>query len=145
MLTLTRRSTANSEKQADFTLQLTAEERTRSRHHFTTQEGKTLYLQLPRGTVLKAGDLLTNEAGDAIVQVMAAPEPVLTVTASNKLDLLRAAYHLGNRHVVLEITTHYLRLSLDPVLKSMLENLGLHVVEEVVPFQPEMGAYHHHH
>jgi urease accessory protein len=145
MLTLTQRSTTNSEKPVDLTLLLTAEERTRSRHNFTTQEGKAVYLQLPRGTVLRAGDLLTDTAGDAIVQVVAAPEPVLTVTATHALDLLRAAYHLGNRHVALEITTYYLRLSPDPVLKSMLEKLGLQVVEEVVPFQPEMGAYHHHH
>jgi urease accessory protein len=145
MLTLTQRSTANSEKLVEFTLVLTAEERTRSRHNFTTQEGQAVYLQLPRGTVLTAGDLLTNEAGNPIVQVLAAPEPVLTVTADNELDLLRAAYHLGNRHVALEITTQYLRLAPDPVLKSMLEKLGLHVVEEVVSFQPEMGAYHHHH
>ena len=130
----------------DLTLPLTAEDRTRSRHHFQTETGEAVYLQLPRGTVLQHGDLLTTEAngteGGAIVQIIAKPEPVMTATAHSLLELLRAAYHLGNRHVPLEVTETYLRLSPDPVLKAMLEQLGLHVSEAVLPFQPEAGAYH---
>lgn len=57
--------------------------------------------------------------------------------------LLRAAYHLGNRHVPLEIGATYLRLSPDPVLRTMLEQLGMNVLEAVLPFQPELGAYGH--
>jgi urease accessory protein len=76
---------------------------------------------------------------------VAKPEPVLTATAQNPLDLLRAAYHLGNRHIPLEIAATHLRLSPDPVLKSMLEHLGMEVREEISPFYPEMGAYGHHH
>ncbi len=126
------------------TLSLTAEERTRSRHRFETPEGKALFLRLPRGTVLQDGDLLQSETGDAIA-IVAKPEPVLSVTAKNPLDLLRAAYHLGNRHIPLEIASTYLRLSPDPVLKGMLEQLGVEVHEEVLPFQPEIGAYGHRH
>jgi urease accessory protein len=121
---------------------LTAEERTRSRHRFETLAGETVYLQLPRGTVLRDGDLLRSQDG-VLVQVVAKPEPVLTVTAPTPLALLQAAYHLGNRHVSLEITPTALRLSPDPVLRDLLEQRGLQVMEETQPFHPEMGAYGH--
>jgi len=149
-------------------LALTAEERTRSRHRFTTEEGIVVYLRLPRGTVLQQGDWLSSEGmatlaagpGEAIaapfaqrsqreiasavqyVQVQAKAEPVLTVTASSPLALLRAVYHLGNRHVPLEISPHYVRLAPDPVLQAMLTQLGVSVLAEMAPFAPEMGAYH---
>lgn len=100
-----------------FTLSLTAEERTRSRYRFEIPEGQEVFLRLPRGTVLQDGDLLRSPTGE-IIQIVAKPEPVLTVTASQFLDLLRAAYHLGNRHVSSEITANYLRLSPEPVLKK---------------------------
>lgn len=124
-------------------LALTAEERTRSRHRFQTQQGQTVFLELPRGTVLRDGDRLASEDGQ-VVQVVAKPEPVLTVRADTSLALLQAAYHLGNRHVPLEITPAYLRLSPDPVLRDLLMQRGLQVTAEVQPFQPEAGAYGRH-
>ena len=145
MLTLTQRLPENTNAAVSFTLWLTAEERTRSRHRFETPDGQALYLRLPRGTVLRDRDLLQSESGEVTVCVRAKPEPVLTVTAKGPLKLMQAAYHLGNRHVPLEITTTYLRLSPDSVLKSMLEHLGVEVQEEVMPFQPEIGAYGHSH
>lgn len=145
MLTLTQRLQANSDALASFTLALTAEERTRSRHRFSTADGQVLYLCLPRGTVLRHGDLLQAEKDRSLVRIAAKPEPVLTVTAQTPLLLLRAAYHLGNRHVPLEIAATYLRLSPDPVLRTMLEQLGIDVLEAVLPFQPELGAYGHSH
>jgi urease accessory protein len=126
-------------------LWLTAEDRTRSRHHFTTDDQTSVYLQLPRGTLLQDGDILTVETGEIAVKVAAKPEPVLTISSNDSIDLLRAAYHLGNRHVSLEITPTYLRLSPDPVLEGMLAQLGLQVVAEVAPFRPEGGAYSHQH
>ena len=123
---------------------LTAEERTRSRHSFITEDKTPVQLQLTRGTTLQEGDLLTTEAGDILVQVSAKPEPVLTVTSDDSINLLRAAYHLGNRHVSLEITPNYLRLTPDPVLVKMLTQLGLEVIAEVAPFCPQGGAYSHH-
>jgi urease accessory protein len=123
---------------------LTAEERTRTRHRFDVPDGETISICLPRGTVLREGDILRSPAGE-LLHIIARPEPVLTVTASNSLALLRAAYHLGNRHIRLEITSTHLRLSPDSVLKAMLEQLGLEVCEEVVPFYPEVGAYRHSH
>ncbi|MBD2304882.1 urease accessory protein UreE [Chroococcidiopsis sp. FACHB-1243] len=144
MLTITDRLPAINSAVNAFTLVLTAEERTKSRHRFETEEGETVFLRLPRGTVLRDGDLLRSDNGEYLILVKAKSELVLTVTAATSLDLLRAAYHLGNRHVPLEIGTNYLRLSPDPVLQAMLEHLGVMVIEENAPFQPEVGAYGHH-
>ncbi|BAZ10163.1 urease accessory protein E [Calothrix sp. NIES-4071] len=144
MLTVTRRLPPNPDAVVTLTLALTASERTRSRHRFETEDGKTLFLRLPRGTVLQNNDILVDE-NETLVRIIAKPEPVITVTAHNEFDLLRAAYHLGNRHVPVEITPHYLRLAPDSVLQSMLEHLGLHVKAEISTFHPETGAYGHHH
>jgi urease accessory protein len=144
-LNLTNRLPPDPSSPIHFTLSLTAEERTRSRHYFETDEGQEVYLRLPRGTVLRHGELLRSEDGNTIVQVIAKPEPVMTVTAPTPLDLLRAAYHLGNRHVALEVTETYLQLSPDPVLKTMLEQLNVQVAETIAPFEPEAGAYGHRH
>lgn len=144
MLTVTDRLPAINSAVNAFTLVLTAEERTKSRHRFESEEGETVFLRLPRGTVLRDGDMLRSDNGEFLILVKAKSEPVLTVTAATSLDLLRATYHLGNRHVPLEIGTTYLRLSPDPVLQAMLEHLGVMVVEENAPFQPEVGAYGHH-
>jgi len=127
------------------TLALIAEDRTRSRHRFMTVEGEEINLQLPRGTVLKEGDILADANNQAIAIVVAKPEPVLTVIAHNALDFLRAAYHLGNRHIALEVTETYLRLLPDSVLEDMVLKMGLTVIKETQPFQPEAGAYQHHH
>lgn len=143
--TLTRRLPDAVDTTVSLTLSLTAEERTRSRHRFQTADGQVVFLHLPRGTVLRDGDLLESEAGELVVRIVAKPEPVLTVQAETPLALLQAAYHLGNRHVPLEIAPTYLRLSPDPVLRDMLQHRGLSIVEDVQPFQPGVGAYGHAH
>ncbi|MDI9636467.1 urease accessory protein UreE [Geitlerinema splendidum] len=142
-LTLIQRLPANPEAKVSFSLSLTARERSRSRYSFETPEGNAVLLRLPRGTVLADGDLLQATDGETLVRVVAKAEPVLHVTPQTPLDLLKAAYHLGNRHVPVEIHLTYLRLEPDPVLKGLLEQLGLEVSEEVFPFQPEAGAYSH--
>ncbi len=144
-LTVTERVSEVGAAMESVTLALTAEERQRSRHYFETEAGEGVYLHLPRGTVLKHGDVLATSQGDRTVTILAKPEPILRVTAHHPLDLLRAAYHLGNRHVALEVTETHLSLSPDPVLQTMLEQLGLQVEPVVAPFQPETGAYGHHH
>jgi len=146
MLILTQRLSVDSATELiDFTLYLTAEERARSRSRWETPAGEPVYLRLPRGIVLGDRDLLTSEDGSARVLIAAKPEPLLIVTAKTPLDLLRACYHLGNRHVPLEIAPGELLLNPDPVLQSMLEHLGLEVRAAVLPFQPETGAYGHSH
>jgi urease accessory protein len=145
MVVLTERLPIETKVEVSFTLPLTAEARTKTRQRIEISEGKWICLRLPRGTVLKDGDLLLSEADDVVVRIVAQSEPVMTVRGKTQLDLLRAAYHLGNRHVPIEITPEYLRLTPDPVLHSLLIQLGLQVTEETVPFHPEKGAYGHSH
>ncbi len=145
MLTFTQRQPPNPDVWVSLSLSLTAEERTRSRYRFQADDKQMVCLRLPRGTVLQDGDILQDETNSISIKIIAKPEPVLTVTAQNHLDLIKAAYHLGNRHVQLEITPNYLRLSPDSVLHQMLEKLGLQVTEDILPFQPETGAYGQHH
>ena len=103
-------------------------------------------LQLPRDGALRPGDQLTDDGESVCIHVSAASEPLLHVTADHPLALLKAAYHLGNRHVALELLEHALWLHDDPVLRGMLEQRGLSVEFCVRPFDPEGGAYgvHHH-
>ena len=136
---------ATTDVTVNFTLSLTAEERTRTRHRYQMPDGTDVYLRLPRGTILEDGDLLQSEDSNVVVRIAAKPESVLTVTAQEPIGLLRASYHLGNRHVLLEVAPDYLRLSPDPVLQAMLEQMGVTITQEVVPFKPERGAYGHHH
>ncbi len=145
MITFTKHLLANPDVVVSFTLPMTADDRTRSRHRFEMDAGEVVNLCLPRGTVLRDRDLLQSEDGSCLVLVTAKPESVLTVRASTGLLLMRAAYHLGNRHVALEVTDNYLRFSPDSVLQGMLEKMGLEVIAEIVPFQPETGAYGHSH
>lgn len=142
MLNLVRRCPADPEAEVVAHLSLTAAARSRSRCRVTTDCGQQAQLNLPRGTLLRHQDLLLSEQGQK-VRVLALPEAVLTVTAATPLQLLRAAYHLGNRHIGLEITPTYLRLEPDPVLAAMMVQLGLSVQAETAPFEPEAGAYGH--
>jgi urease accessory protein len=123
-------------------LALTAHDRTRSRHRFVAIDGTPIQLNLPRGSLVRGNTLLASADG-LRVRVVAKPEPVLRVTADSPLALTRAAYHLGNRHVPLEITPDSLTLEPDAVLEAMLLQLGGLTVESLVrPFEPEAGAYH---
>ena len=145
MLTFTKHLPANPDAVVSCCLPMTADDRTRSRHRFETEDSEVVNLRLPRGTVLRDRDLLQSEDGSCLILVSAKPEPVLTARASTPLLLMRAAYHLGNRHVALEVADNYLRFSPDSVLQGMLEKMGLEVIAEIVPFQPDMGAYGHSH
>lgn len=122
-------------------LALTAEERTRLRGLRHSTNGQPLLLQLPRGEPLEPGEFLAPEGGPERVQVAAAPEPLLRVQAADGLALLQAAYHLGNRHVAMEIHLQELRLLHDPVLAHLLRHRGLSVEAIEAPFHPETGAY----
>ena len=121
-------------------LALTAEERARSR---LVLEAAGIALRLPRGTVLCENDVLRTVDGQA-TRVVAKPESVLRVTSEHRADLVRAAYHLGNRHVPVELHVDHLVLGNDPVLAEMLKRLGVRIEEREQPFFPESGAYEHH-
>ncbi|MEY2976863.1 MAG: urease accessory protein UreE [Prochlorotrichaceae cyanobacterium] len=125
------------------TLSLCAADRQRSLGQGVSNQGCYYQWRLPRGSSLLDQAYLGTPKGDRWVQVVALPEPVLTVTSDHPLHLLQAAYHLGNRHVALEITATYLRLAPDPVLLHLLrDHLQVTVTEEIVPFHPILGAYH---
>jgi urease accessory protein len=121
-------------------LLLPFELRRKSRFKATLGNGTAVALFLPRGSVLRDGDLLEAEDG-SLLRIEAAPENILLVTAETSYALMRAAYHLGNRHIPVELGKDYLKLEIDPVLQEMLGQLGVSVREETSPFQPEGGAY----
>jgi urease accessory protein len=123
------------------------DQRAKSRLRTQLSSGEEAALLLERGTVLRGGDKLQTEDG-RLVQVVAAPETVSTVTAEQAAMLARAAYHLGNRHVALQIGPGWLRYLHDHVLDDMVRGLGFQVITETAPFEPEAGAYgngHQHH
>ncbi|MEO7761335.1 MAG: urease accessory protein UreE [Casimicrobiaceae bacterium] len=124
----------------DATLTLPFELRRRSRLLVRLDDGEEAGLFLPRGTVLRDGDLL-EATGDRVVRVIAADEDVYEVRPSGRCSLAQAAYHLGNRHVQVELGVDALKIARDPVLRDMLDQLGATLDEKRAPFHPEPGAY----
>ena len=126
--------------------------RQKSRLGATDSQGRAIGVFLPRGTLLRGGDVLVAEDG-SLIRVIAAPQTVLRITPcavhGSPFDLTRAAYHLGNRHVPIELTPEHLQIEPDHVLADMLRAMHLTVVELQAPFEPEGGAYaahgHGHH
>ena len=138
MIHLTERITVSGH--IDDTLELPFDLRQKSRLRCKLASGQEAALFLTRGIILRGGDLLKSEDG-LVVQIVAAQEPVYNVIAPTQRDLMCAAYHLGNRHVPLQIGDSWLRLEQDYVLKDMLIGLGMQVAETMAPFEPEAGAY----
>ena len=126
------------------TVELDWDVRQKSRFAATDSTGRQLGIFLPRGTVVRGGDVLVAEDG-SLVRVLAAPQPVLVITAcaqhGTPFDLTRAAYHLGNRHVPLELQPDHLKIEPDHVLADMLRAMHLTVNEAQAAFEPEGGAY----
>jgi urease accessory protein len=118
----------------------------RQKSRFETQDslGRSIGVFLPRGTVLRGGDVLLAEDG-SLVRVQAAAQQVLRITHcpnhGTPFDLIRAAYHLGNRHVPIELKPGFLQIEPDHVLAEMLRAMHLIVGEVQAPFEPESGAY----
>jgi urease accessory protein len=140
MLHVTISTRARAEGRTSARLVLPFELRQRSRLLAVLDNGEQVGLILPRGTVLRGGDRLLASDG-RLVEVVAAAEQVSIVRSADARTLARAAYHLGNRHVAVQITADSLRLLRDHVLDDMLRGLGLHVEADVLPFEPEAGAY----
>lgn len=121
-------------------LELTYDTRKKSRFKARTSSGEQLGVILPRGRVLRGGDVLADESG-ALVRVIAAPEQISRVRSEDPWLLARAAYHLGNRHVPLQVDSDWLGYQHDHVLDAMVRGLGLQVSVEQASFEPEEGAY----
>ncbi len=119
---------------------LTFDERKKSRHRTSTACGKDFGWFVERGIVLSQNDVLKCKDG-TLIRVLAADEEVSDVTTQDALLLMRAAYHLGNRHVPLQVAPTFLRYQRDHVLDEMVIGLGLTVSHVAASFQPENGAY----
>jgi urease accessory protein len=127
-------------------LRLPFERRQKSRLRTRLASGEEVALMLPRGDILRGGDLVQGADG-RVIEIVAEPEQVLHVVCAGPAALARAAYHLGNRHVPVQVGEGYLRLVVDHVLEEMLKGLGAQVIRMEAPFEPEAGAYgggHHH-
>lgn len=127
--------------------------RQKSRLRTKLTDGEDAWLLLQRGDILRGGDKLLASDG-RVVEVIAQPEDVLQVVCADAVALARAAYHLGNRHVPLQVGDGFLRIAADHVLEDMLKGLGATLTPMRAPFEPEAGAYgshgahgggHHHH
>jgi len=148
MLILNQRTTAP----ATDSVALAYDERKRSRLKVRLASGLEAGIFLERGDHLHGGDKLLAEEGGAVVEILAAPEKLIEAVADSPLLFARAAYHLGNRHVPVQILPTdnggKLRFQTDHVLAEMVKGLGCTVGEAEAPFQPESGAYgggHHQH
>lgn len=126
------------------TVELDWDVRQKSRFDATDSQGRQLGVFLPRGTVVRGGDVLVAEDG-SLVKVIASAQPVLVITHCSQhgtpFDLMRAAYHLGNRHVPIELQPDHLKIEPDHVLAGMLRAMHLIVSEAEAAFEPEGGAY----
>lgn len=142
MLLIEHRYTGTDESTK--TLTLNFDQRTKSRLRTTLDSGEDAGLFLPRGTILRGGDRLLASDGD-IIEVCSSPESLIEARCENLLDLARAAYHLGNRHVPVQVGGDmrggWLRLADDHVLADMLRGLGCMLSHLEAPFEPEAGAY----
>jgi urease accessory protein len=142
MLTIRERIAVREPATAQLVLPFELRQRSRLRAHLAS--GQEVGLFLERGIVLRGGDLLRADDG-TVIEVVAALEMVSTVRDSDATRLARAGYHLGNRHVPVQIGQGWLRYGHDHVLDDMVRGLGLTVVVEQAPFEPEAGAYGHSH
>lgn len=121
-------------------LELGYDERVKSRLAAVCKDGTAVAVLLPRGTVMRDGTLLCADDG-AIVRVVAASQPVFRITADSTLTLVRAVYHLANRHVPARLAADHALIEADPVLERMLQSLGARIERLHAPFDPEPGAY----
>ncbi|RJL70483.1 urease accessory protein UreE [Acinetobacter radioresistens] len=124
-------------------VELTFDTRQKSRFRATLNSGIDIGADLPRTGILRSGSFIATEQGD-ILRIDAKPERLMQVIAQSDFDLVKAAYHLGNRHVPLMLTPSALYIEPDHVLAEMVTGLGLTVAEIEHPFEPESGAYAQH-
>ena len=133
-----RREAYRLEVRGRLELPFDARQKSRLRTHLAS--GEEAALMLPRGEVLRGGDLVVASDG-RVVEVVAAAERLLHVECAAATELARCAYHLGNRHVPVEVGKGFLRLAEDHVLEKMLAGLGAKLTHVTAPFEPEAGAY----
>lgn len=129
-----------SETQATASVTLPLDLRIKTRQRVTLDSGEDAGIFLEKGAILRGGEKLQSEHG-LVVEIIAADEQVSSVYVDDGLALAKAAYHLGNRHIPLQIEAGVLRYQHDHVLDEMVQGFGLGVTVELAPFEPEGGAY----
>ena len=122
------------------TIVLDFDDRHRRRMAMTGTRGLEFLLDLEHATVLRGGDALVLDDG-RLVEVVAAPEPLIEIRGADPQHLVRIGWHLGNRHLPTQITARGLRIRRDHVIEAMVKGLGARVIEIEAPFDPEGGAY----
>ena len=145
MLVIEARCAAQESHQEKLSLPFELRQKSRLRTKLASGEDAGLFLE--HGSVLRGGDCLRANDG-RIVLVIAADEQLMEAQCATPFELVRAAYHLGNRHVPVQIGEGWLRFQADEVLAQMLRGLNANVRSVTAPFEPESGAYaggHHHH
>lgn len=149
MLTITAKQPADAHIHADDQVSLIYEQRQKGRFKAVSDQGMSLAIFLERGQCLQDGELLQAETGE-LIRVKAADETVITGHCADPLVFAKICYHLGNRHVPLQVEAGWLRFQPDHVLEELVNMWGMDTVHEQAPFNPENGAYgahrgHHHH
>jgi len=144
MLEVRARHAAATAKQVHARLRLPFDLRQKSRLRAKLESGEEVAIALPRGQVLRGGDLLLAQSGE-VIEVVAETERVMDAACASPEALARIAYHLGNRHVAVQLANGAIRFAADAVLRKMVEGLGAQVTEIDAPFEPEAGAYAPHH
>lgn len=144
MAEFSKRLERSANARIDAQLPLTYELRQKRWLDASLPDGETVHIRLPRGESLHSGELLASSDGQ-VVEVVAAPEPVVQASFATVQELIRAAYHLGNRHTPTQLCASFLRIQRNHVLEAMLQSLGanLNCIEEA--FEPEAGAYSNRH
>src|SRR6266851_7866537 len=112
----------------------------RSAHRWTEAPADTVVLDLENAMALRGGDALVLD-DNRLIEVVAAPEPLLEIRGQDPQHLVRVAWHLGNRHLPTQIMPKGLRIRRDHVIEAMVKGLGARVIEIEAPFDPEGGAY----
>ncbi len=138
MLRLTRILRGNRAYQTS--LVLPYEDRQKARLKTKLEDGSEAGLFLPRGTIPRGGDLLEAEDG-TLVKIIAADEKISRVVCDEPGNMAKVSYHLGNRHVAVEISDNWVAYLRDHVLDDMVQGMGFSVSHAMAPFEPEAGAY----
>ena len=124
-------------------LTLTSDERKIIRGRKMTDCNRSLLMQLPRKASLSDGDILITNHKGILIKVFARSEKLIQINSKSKLNLLKISYHLGNRHIEMEISKNNLLIKDDHVIKNLLNNFEVEIVKVKKKFFPEPGAFHH--
>ena len=140
MIEIGERVRTGASAEISATIELPFELRQRSRFGATLASGEAVVVRLPRGEVLRGGDLL-RAADGRVIEVKALPEQLIHCQCAHPTELARLAYHLGNRHLPVQLGDSYFRIAKESVIEAMLRGLGAKLVDVIAPFEPEAGAY----